>query len=211
MKKTPVLMPPVHPGEILREDFMKPLGLTVNKLSLELHVPATRIGEIVHERRRSYRGDCPAPGAVLPYQRRVLAEFAELLRSRSVLAFGKGLRNGTPGDSCAVVGPLTATCAAPFETPKAPQLLVRLRSFSNHVLVHDGPQSWRHTRVEQAAAKDSVGPGNIVLIELASSNVTEMFCGFGRIGANAGSVASEAADAPRSHVVSGAAAGEHLK
>jgi antitoxin HigA-1 len=46
------LMPPVHPGEILREDFMKPLGLSVNKLALELHVPATRIGEIVHERRR---------------------------------------------------------------------------------------------------------------------------------------------------------------
>ena len=31
---------------------MKPLGLSVNKLALELHVPATRIGEIVHERRR---------------------------------------------------------------------------------------------------------------------------------------------------------------
>jgi addiction module HigA family antidote len=46
------LMPPVHPGEILREDFMKPLGLTTNKLALELRVPATRIGEIVHERRR---------------------------------------------------------------------------------------------------------------------------------------------------------------
>ena len=46
------LMPPVHPGEILREDFMKPLGLTINKLALELRVPATRIGEIVHERRR---------------------------------------------------------------------------------------------------------------------------------------------------------------
>jgi addiction module HigA family antidote len=45
-------MAPVHPGEILREDFMKPLGLSVNKLALELHVPATRIGEIVHERRR---------------------------------------------------------------------------------------------------------------------------------------------------------------
>ena len=45
-------MPPVHPGEVLREDFMKPLGLTVNRLALELHVPATRIGEIVHERRR---------------------------------------------------------------------------------------------------------------------------------------------------------------
>ena len=52
MKKTLALMPPVHPGEILREDFMKPLRLTVNKLALELHVPATRIREIVHERRR---------------------------------------------------------------------------------------------------------------------------------------------------------------
>ena len=31
---------------------MKPLQLTVNKLALELHVPATRVGEIVHERRR---------------------------------------------------------------------------------------------------------------------------------------------------------------
>ena len=50
MKKS--LMPPVHPGEILREDFMKPLGLTINRLALDLHVPATRIGEIVHERRR---------------------------------------------------------------------------------------------------------------------------------------------------------------
>ena len=35
----------------MREDFMKPLDLSVNKLALELHVPATRIGEIVHERR----------------------------------------------------------------------------------------------------------------------------------------------------------------
>jgi addiction module HigA family antidote len=52
MSKPAKLMPPVHPGEILREDFMKPVGLTVNKLALELHVPATRIGEIVHERRR---------------------------------------------------------------------------------------------------------------------------------------------------------------
>jgi addiction module HigA family antidote len=52
MSKSEELMPPVHPGEVLREDFMKPLGLTVNRLALELHVPATRIGDIVHERRR---------------------------------------------------------------------------------------------------------------------------------------------------------------
>jgi addiction module HigA family antidote len=44
-------LPPIHPGEILREDFMLPLGLSMNKLALDLHVPVTRIAEIVHERR----------------------------------------------------------------------------------------------------------------------------------------------------------------
>ena len=52
MSKSETLMPPVHPGEILREDFMAPLRLSINKLALDLRVPATRIGEIVHERRR---------------------------------------------------------------------------------------------------------------------------------------------------------------
>jgi antitoxin HigA-1 len=44
-------MPPVHPGEILREDLMKPLGLSVNGLARELKVPVTRISEIVSGRR----------------------------------------------------------------------------------------------------------------------------------------------------------------
>lgn len=42
---------PVHPGEILREEFMGPLGLSMNRLALDLRVPVTRIAEIVHERR----------------------------------------------------------------------------------------------------------------------------------------------------------------
>jgi len=42
---------PVHPGEILREQFMEPLGLSMNKLAMDLRVPVTRIAEIVHERR----------------------------------------------------------------------------------------------------------------------------------------------------------------
>ena len=42
---------PVHPGEILREQFMEPLGLSMNKLALDLHIPVTRIAEIYHERR----------------------------------------------------------------------------------------------------------------------------------------------------------------
>ena len=51
MRKTEKKLPPIHPGEILREDFMQPLGLSMNKLALDLHVPVTRIAEIVHERR----------------------------------------------------------------------------------------------------------------------------------------------------------------
>ena len=44
-------MRPVHPGEILREDFLGPLGMSANALALALRVPATRIHEIVNERR----------------------------------------------------------------------------------------------------------------------------------------------------------------
>lgn len=45
------LLDPIHPGEILREEFMAPLGLSSNSLAFALRVPATRIGEIVRERR----------------------------------------------------------------------------------------------------------------------------------------------------------------
>ena len=43
---------PVHPGEHLREDFMQPLGLSVNRLALALRVPATRMLAIVNQKRR---------------------------------------------------------------------------------------------------------------------------------------------------------------
>jgi addiction module HigA family antidote len=44
-------MPPVHPGEILREDFLSPIAMSANALAIALGVPATRIHEIVNERR----------------------------------------------------------------------------------------------------------------------------------------------------------------
>jgi len=44
-------MRPIHPGEILREDYLIPLGLSVNALANALRVPATRLHEIVKERR----------------------------------------------------------------------------------------------------------------------------------------------------------------
>ncbi len=42
---------PIHPGEILREEFLLPLNMSVNALALALRVPATRLHEIVKERR----------------------------------------------------------------------------------------------------------------------------------------------------------------
>lgn len=36
-----------HPGEVLREEFMAPLGLSANRLAIDLAVPATRIGDII--------------------------------------------------------------------------------------------------------------------------------------------------------------------
>ena len=40
-----------HPGEILRLDFLEPMGISANALAVALRVPATRIGEIVNGRR----------------------------------------------------------------------------------------------------------------------------------------------------------------
>jgi addiction module HigA family antidote len=44
-------MRPVHPGELLREDFLRPARLSANALAKALHVPAPRINDIVRERR----------------------------------------------------------------------------------------------------------------------------------------------------------------
>lgn len=44
-------MRPIHPGEILREEFLLPLGMSVNSLAIELRVPAPRINDIVRQRR----------------------------------------------------------------------------------------------------------------------------------------------------------------
>lgn len=43
---------PVHPGEVLLEEFLKPMNLSQNQLALDIHVPARRINEIVHGKRR---------------------------------------------------------------------------------------------------------------------------------------------------------------
>src|SRR5271154_1566180 len=44
-------MRPVHPGEVLREDYLKPLSMSANALAKALSVPAPRINDVVRERR----------------------------------------------------------------------------------------------------------------------------------------------------------------
>jgi antitoxin HigA-1 len=64
-------MRPVHPGEVLREDFLKPLGMSANALAKALRVPAPRINDVVRKRRgvsadtamrlaRYFGGDAPS-------------------------------------------------------------------------------------------------------------------------------------------------------
>jgi RNA 3'-terminal phosphate cyclase (ATP) len=60
------------------------------------------------------------------------------------------------------------------------------------------------------STKDSPGPGNVVLIEIESDAVTEVFCAFGRLGVSAENVAQDAVREARAYLVSRAAAGEYL-
>jgi len=46
------LLDPIHPGEILKEDFLIPLGISINRLALDIAVPPGRISEIVNGKRR---------------------------------------------------------------------------------------------------------------------------------------------------------------
>jgi len=51
MSRKPKLLRPIHPGEILLEEFMRPMGISINRLSREISVPPGRVSEIVRGRR----------------------------------------------------------------------------------------------------------------------------------------------------------------
>ena len=44
-------IPPIHPGEILKEEFLEPLGISQYRISKDINVPPRRINEIVHCKR----------------------------------------------------------------------------------------------------------------------------------------------------------------
>jgi len=69
---------------------------------------------------------------------------------------------------------------------------------------------WGPECFEIIETKNSTGPGNVVMVEVGTPSITEVFTGFGRLGASAEHVASEAAGAARSYSSSMAFAGEHL-
>ena len=71
--------------------------------------------------------------------------------------------------------------------------------------------NWEKECMQIVETRNSVGPGNVVLIEVGTSTgMTELFCGFGRFGASAESVATEAVKEARAYIASEAAVGEHL-
>ena len=51
MKKAAKYRDPVHPGVVLKADLLDPLGMSVNKLAMELHVPANRLSQIISGKR----------------------------------------------------------------------------------------------------------------------------------------------------------------
>lgn len=69
---------------------------------------------------------------------------------------------------------------------------------------------WPKESLEILETNNSAGPGNVVLIETGSDGMTEVFTGFGRLGASAEKVASEAAGETRAYLASQAVADEHL-
>ncbi len=73
-------IPLVHPGEILNEEFLKPLGMTINALALALRVPSNRIYAIVEGERGHQCGCGAALGPLLRHRSGVLDQPTGALR-----------------------------------------------------------------------------------------------------------------------------------
>ncbi len=69
--------------------------------------------------------------------------------------------------------------------------------------------NWDAQSMNIIETKNSIGPGNIVLVEVVSSGLTEVFSGFGKIGKSAESVASDACESARSYLAKSACSDEH--
>ena len=74
MNDTPS-MSPIHPGEVLLQEYLEPFGVTQHKLAVAIGVPPRWINEIVHGKRRiSADRHGTSPSSVLRHHRTVLAQ-----------------------------------------------------------------------------------------------------------------------------------------
>jgi hypothetical protein len=71
---------PIFPGEILNEDYLIPAGISVNRLAMDIHVPVSRVYEIV-KGERAITADTAATGALPRHDCGVLDEFAGEVRA----------------------------------------------------------------------------------------------------------------------------------
>jgi hypothetical protein len=94
MKSKRAKLAPIHPGEILREDFLKPLALSINALARALHVPPNHVSGIVNEKARHQCADGVAALAIFRHVPRALARLATGLR----IGYGPGHRRGEDRD-----------------------------------------------------------------------------------------------------------------
>ena len=69
-------LPEIHPGEILSEEFIKPMGITNARLASDLDVPTSRISEIVNGASSYYRRYSYAFGGIFQHGSTLLVEFA---------------------------------------------------------------------------------------------------------------------------------------
>ena len=93
---TASLRVPLHPGEILREQFLQEFGLSINRLARDLRVPPTRISEIVNEA----RGISPDTAMRLARYCGTTAEFWMNLQSAYDLDVAQGEQSEIDADVC---------------------------------------------------------------------------------------------------------------
>lgn len=113
---------------------------------------------------------------------------------------------------CPRLQPFTLLERGEIVTQQATALVANLRTdIARREVATIGEQlGWERDRLHWRAIKESDGPGNVVLIEVGSPVITEVFSAFGRLGVLAEAVAGEAVSCARAYLDSGAAVGEHL-
>ena len=88
MAEKKIKLAPVHPGEILREDFMAPLGLSINALARTLHVPPNHVSGIEWEARHE-RPEVPSASTIFWHDGGTLAWTATGLRTGPGPRYGR--------------------------------------------------------------------------------------------------------------------------